>query len=405
MAVILTSNTATPEELSQALAAKGYTPSEAPKTEEKAEASATGEAPVEGKEHSETDPPKADEKKPEGETKTESLESGKEDTNRESATDGKPEDGGKKSKGGFQAKLEKQTKEIARLEEKLSEERGDRRRLEAQLEEARAKLAELQEPKQEEKREENKEVDLVRPEMPVLSDPEFDFDQEKYDAAMKEYPAKLEAYFNQQNERRLRQEAKERNEAEQKKAKETAAEAAAREFHTRVQDGAKDIPDYEEVLASVPADAPSLLDNSQAAETYIAQVSQNPAALLHYLMKDLADGDGAENQRIAKLAPMQQVIELSRIEERLAAAKGKSPAAAEPPKKEEPKARTEAKEESKPKKAPEAPIDTVGGRQHSAEIDFKTELQKAAEANDPKRYRELRAMQRVAAAKAQERVA
>lgn len=385
MAITLTTTNQDPQVLVDAFAKHGIQPV-APKEEAKPadkvveakEDVKTEESPVEGEKHSEKDP--VDGEKPAAEAKTE-LQDGEAPKAEEKPAGDKP-----KSRGGFQAKVDKLTAQADRLRDDLEAERGSKARLQAQLDEVNAKLAELNPVKTEEKKD-----DLVRPQEPTLE--EFEFDDAKYKAARAEYNGKLDAYYeavaDRKAEARVAALKAETEKAEAAKTEKARADA----FAGRVKEGASKIPNYQEVLEEMPDGYEGLIGKSSAASAYVLTESENPAVLLHFLMEDYLNNDEAETTRLLALSPIRQVIELRAIEERLTKAHSA-------PEVEQPKPKAAAppvKEEPKPKKAnPEAPIETVGGRVLQNTIDFTKELEAAAVAGDVKLYREIRKQQRAA---------
>ncbi len=383
--ITLTSTSQDPKALADVFAANGLTP-EAPTTidgqtsvqgEKKA---ATGDTPVEGDKHSESDQPAGD--KPVDDTTKETPE-GEVEKPKDAAVEGEPKPAEKKSKGGFQAKVEKLTAKAEELREALEAERGSKVALQKQLDEVNAKLVEAgivtKEP------EAKKDDGPVRPKRPTRQ--EHEFDEDKYEAAMDKYDSDLDKYHATVAKQKADEAAAElRKENEQKDAK-AAEQERIDAFVRRRQAGEKDFPDLHELLADIPDDHKDLMERSRVAADYLLMESKNPAALMHYLAKDYLENDDAETDRLLALTPFQLVIELNAIEARYTNKGGPTldPAPVVTP----------AKQQPKPKQAvPDAPIEPVGGRHTGGgTADLEKELR---ETRDPVRFRQIRAQLKAA---------
>lgn len=390
----LESNTATDEELKQALASLGATleeekavevPKEEPKSEPTGEPGADkGAAEPEGKTAPVTEPEKKESQEvPPGEPKED------------------------KAKGGWARKVEKLTAKVDSLQDRLDEELGDKGRLRNELAEAKAELAKANtaKPAAEEVK------GPVRPKRPTLA--ECDYDQDKLDTEMGKYDDLVDAYHKGLRDLDLEQFSKKERERQAQEAEEAKVKASNEAFGKRLDPGKAGYPDWEELFDEVgdreKAGEKSFVELSDVGAGYIWNESENPADLLHFLANDLVNGDGAEAERLLALTPFRLVIELKSIEDRIAQERK---AAVTPPKKEEPpKAavadapETPVKEQPKPKKTPDAPIEPLGGRTSPNPGNLEKQIADAANLEDGgKEYRRLREQQKVAAARAAGRI-
>lgn len=380
----LESNTATDEELQSALASLGVEapPEEKPVEVPEPQSEPTGEpgdkvaAEPEGKTEPVTEP-----------VKKESQE----------VPPGEPE----KAKGGWARKVEKLTARIDSLQDRLEEKSGGEERLRAELAEAKAELAKANTVKPAE------EVKgPVRPKRPTLA--ECDYDQDKLEAKMGEYDDLVDAYHKEVATQSSEEAVKKERERQAKDAADAKIQAANDAFAARRDAGKTHYPDWQEVLDDA-GDAVTVADKSEAVQSYIASKTKNPADLIYFFLKDLRDNDGAENERIAALDPFDQLFELKAIEERIT--KDRAVVVTPPKKEEPPKAaaadtpKTPVKEQPKPTKTPDAPIETLGGRTVANPGNFQKRLEDASKLDDGgKEYRKIRNEQKVAEARATGRV-
>lgn len=301
-----------------------------------------------------------------------------------------------KPKGGYQAKIEKLTRRIEEIQERLEEEAGSKSALRAERDELAAKLAELQPAEPE------KEPDLVRPtrpKAPRLKD--FDFDADKFEAAQETYDQEFAKYeedldkYNAEVRAREREEDRRKDaEARQKQEQEANVVRTVEQFEARRKKEEHLYEDYAELRDALPANARTIIDESPVVLDYVMKESEHPVHLVHFFMKDLIENDGAEGERIAKLPPIKQVLEVAKIEaglirENKAASKEKSGEAGEAP-----AAVTPAKELPKRVETPEEPIRPVGSRAATGGAkNLDQQMREAAERGDNKKFQELLAQQ------------
>jgi regulator of replication initiation timing len=366
MAAHIDANFGTEEELQAALASLGMEtdPVEAPKPEETPAPDAKTEPEVPG-----VDPAEAGEN-------AAGTEPAPKDTQGETH-----EERERKAKGGFKAKLDKLTAQAETLRAEIEEKNGNESRLRAELEDVKARLAELKPPEAA-----KPAAEPVKPKRPTLAS--FEFDQEKYEEALDKYDSDLTAFHKAVADQAIAAglEAERQRQADREQAAE--AERHFKEFTDRRDADRANYDDYDEVLSLVPKDeSDSLMSVSEPARAYIQRKSKHPADLIHYLATDYVYGDKEENQRLTSLDPMDQIIELKALEDRLVAerTKGKTTPKAEaaPPAKPKPAQRT-----------PEPPIDPVGGRTAGTVGNLEKQAQDAADRGDSKEYRRIRDLQR-----------
>lgn len=320
----------------------------------------------------------------------------------------------KKSKGGFQRKIETLTSRVDSLKDQLDEERGDKTRLKAKLEQAEAELEEMKAGgnKPSEEPADKGPAKPKRPKMPQLSDFEFDADkfaeaQKQYTADMDKYDDAMDVYFQAVAEHKANERVEAVRKADAAAAEEAKAIEIENEFVARKEDGKKNIPDFDEVLAQIPEKAVTYLDKNvipgttlSVAGAYIKYESEAPADLIHYFAQDYLDGE-SEGERLVNLSPTKQIIELRKIEEKLIAAREakskpkeekKPPVAAAPPANPKPATR----------KTPDEPIDPVGARGGTSGtgVDLQKQLEAAAEAGNGPEVRRIRGLMQQQAAKA-----
>lgn len=352
MAVTLESSTQDVQEMQDALVAAGLTVREPEKPAEPVKPAAEEKNPSETKEAPGEQIPA--ETKVEAPAATEVAEP--KTTQEPTQEEGTPEEKPSKSKGGFQAKVEKLTRRVDMLQEELEAKTGNEAALRQKLEEAQAELAALKpQPKE--------ESGPVRPKRPTRKD--FDFDEDKYEEALAKYDQELDEYHQA-----LRDKDRAEALAEFEKTAQARAEEAA--FLARRNADAKTIEDFDEVIAMLPPETEtSKIEIPPAVMTYIMQKSQHPAKLMYFLAKDYLENDSEARDRLAGMDPIDQLLEIREIERDLVA-KAKAepkPAKTAPAKAAEPNPPKPEAAPAKPKpkaETPEAPIDPVGSRTTAA---------------------------------------
>jgi hypothetical protein len=317
-----------------------------------------------------------------------------------------------KSKGGFQAKLDKATAKIDNLQEELDSERGDKTRIAEKLTAAQAELEAL---RGGETKPAAKDAGPVRPKAPVMPDlADFDFDQDKYKAALKtfrsdqeKYEGELDAYYEAMASKKAN-EAVATAEANAKKARDEQAAMESQNAFVALKD--RDAATYgEEAWAE-------LLENEPKWESYstvlpgLIMDSEIPGHLMMYLYEnpDELERISGMTDRLGQKHLLRQATAIGRIEDKLVAElKSKSNGApAKEPKPVAAAAAVAATEAppAKPAKpraeTPDAPIKPVGARMTGGgAVDYNALLEAAAKAGDGKEYRRLRALQHAEQAK------
>lgn len=375
MAVTLESNTQTEAELTDALVKNGLTPT-SQETEEKTE-----EGKVEEKKPSEPTEVPGEKVPAEAEgktaTETEAVETKSQETTQEEAEEVK-----KKSKGGFQSKNEKLTRQLGEAREELELERGDKTALRKRVEELEAKLADNK------PAEADKPKELVRPKRPELPElAEFDFDQEKYSAAMKTYRKdmslyddEMDAYHEAKAEKKVNAALEGEKEKTRAEKEQEAQQKAYNGFVSKKDAGRQNYDDWDDVIAEAEDMA-----FPPAIQGAIFE-SENPADLLYHFAKN-----PKELERFESLNPLSQVREITRLEDRIVAARTTEPkeeSKAAPEKKDPP-----AKEQPKRVETPDAPITPVGSRAQAKGKNFDEQLRAASESGDSKEFNRIRALQ------------
>ena len=308
-------------------------------------------------------------------------------------------------KGGYKAKIDKLTARTNALREEIDEERGSKASLRAKLEAAEAELAALKGGGRP-----SEEAPIAsgparpkRPKMPDLSDPNIDFDADKFSSARRKYEGEIEAYddamvtyFDTVAERKAEQ----RVEVERQRQAEDVRIARRSD---RIKAGIPDYPDYDEILERVkelPEGTAFPTDKCSSVNDYIEFKAKHTASLYRYFMLDFLDDDGAEGKRIAAMDPMDQVIELHEIESRLAqerTAKKTPPATPAAPAAIRAAAATPREIPATPpkptRKVPDEPLDTVGGHGATASAgNLEKQAHDAAERGDFKEFKRLSAL-------------
>ena len=327
----------------------------------------------------------------------------------------------KKSKGGFQAKNEKLTKLVNQQAEKISElelllEGGSSKRLSQELAEAKEELARLQggggaKP-------EAKETGPVRPKRPSMPDlVELDYDQDKFNAAMKQYRADMDKYDEEMDAYLAAQSTKAAQEAvAAKEAKDREAqvnEANQKALNAFVERRDRDVAELgkEELLADIDA---AEKDGSWAwPETLQLPILQSeiPGRLMIFLYEnpDELERISGYVDHLGNPNPVRMLRELGKIEDKLMAevsakqnGAGAKPEAVAPAK---PEAAPVAPAKQKQRaETPEAPIKPVGTRSAAGEAKSYWDLaNEARERGDMKEYQRLRVLEHQEKAKANAR--
>ncbi len=352
--ITLTSNSASPEELKQVLIDKGIVPDDEPAVVPSDKPSESDKAPSPGESPSGAPKDKTAPATEEGETPQ-----GKQAAEPAVPAEPKPE-------GKFEPRRKQLEKQVARLHEDLELERGGKAPLLKKIEVLEAELAALK-PAEADK----PKVDdaPVKPTRPKRAD--FDFDDDKYEAALDAYDSEVVAYNEALNKRIITQELAARDEKAKVDAQKAEADKVFGSFVQRRDEGAKQIEDYAELREA--AGDYKLPDE---VELHMIELSQHPAAFIAYFDRDKVENDGKELARIAALPPRFQIHEMAKLELQLASgAKKKTPTkpVADPPSvpaaaapvvdEAKPPATPEVIPPAKPKLKPEdAPIEPLGGR-------------------------------------------
>jgi hypothetical protein len=396
--VTLTSETQSPEEMAQAFEHFGYKPKvEGDKSEaEKPPVSETQVEPVETK-SDKTGEPGGDktpvETKPETVAAPEPAKDKKQETPQEDKAEPKVDEvtEHKKATDGFKRKLEAKVAELGRTREELEAERGDKSVLRDRIKALETQIEDL-------KPKDVKPTEPVKPKRPTRA--QFEFDDDKYEAAMDAHDTAMDAYNKQVNELAIT------------KALETAAEKSATEEAQRKSDAAyaafekrrdaeknsdaADLADWNDVrdkILAMPGKPLTIFEASDAASAFVAGEADNPAGVIHYFAKDLVETGGEESARVAALNPLAQIKELTKIDDRITAQRKASKKAPEP--KAEVKPEPEVKVEPEKPPAPivkppvktlESPLSPLGGGRGAA-LSGATDWQKLHE-TDPKRFQQ-----------------
>ena len=366
--VTMVSNTQSEQEISEAMTQAGLTPIvKAPKEPEaKVEDKTEPAAEPVGEPGEEIPAEPGDETKP-------ALEAGKTETQESSQVTEPPKP---KAKGGWQAKLEKKTRELDSIREELEQERGDKTKLREQIAELESQIAELK------PAEPAKPEQPVRPKRPSLA--EFDFDQDKYEAAMAEYDTQVEAYLRKVTEANVAKALADADERRKQEAAVEATQAELRAFEQRRDESKAVYEDFDDVLAGIPKSAVTALD-SDVVRGYVAGKSKQPALLMYFFAQDYLENGGAESERILALDPYDQIIEIKEIEKQIEAQLKAGKSEVKPEAKAEPEKKTPPARVTPPAKTPDSPITPVGGRVAGSNTGA-TDFHKLAETN-PKEFR------------------
>ncbi len=371
--ITLTSNSASPEELKQVLIDKGIVPDDESAVVPSDKPSESDKAPSPGESPSGAPKDKTAPATEEGETPQ-----GKQAAEPAVPAEPKPE-------GKFEPRRKQLEKQVARLHEDLELERGSKTALQDKIKAMEAELATLK-PAEADK----PKVDdaPVKPTRPKRAD--FDFDDDKYEAALDAYDSEVVAYNEALNKRIITQELAARDEKAKVDAQKAEADKVFSSFVQRRDEGAKQIEGYAELRKA--AGDYKLPDE---VELHMIELSQHPAAFIAYFDRDQVENDGKELARIAALPPRFQIHEMAKLELQLASGAKKNPkpaadppvpAAAAPVVDEAKPATPEVIPPAKPKLKPEdAPIEPLGGRTAGRNATL------ADAAGNPKKYFELRA--------------
>lgn len=301
-----------------------------------------------------------------------------------------PEAKEKKAKGGFQIKVEKLTKTVDLLQTQLEAKDGNEARLRRELEEAQAALAKLKPAEPE------KASEPVMPIRPKLKD--FDFDQDKYDAALDEHEKKVHAYHAEIRANDKQEIIKAEREDRAREQREAQTAKAMKDFEDRRNQSKEAYDDFDELMTALPKEAETLVDRSRVVADYIQFKSKDPAHLIHFLMKDFLEGDEAEAERFMKMDDYDQLIEIKALEDKLirehkkeskAKADEPAPVVETPPAKKAAEVATPEKEKQPRAKVPDEPIAPVGNSAPATGKDLNEQMKTAAAAGDSREYRRL----------------
>jgi hypothetical protein len=372
MAVTITSNFGTEQEIKDALGANGLSVSEppaaAPATPAQPEtkipehvAEPGGEAPKAAAGETDATPevattqePKPQEVQPEGEKEP--------------------------SRGKFKAEKQKLRDRITQLEDERDSERALSARKTAELEESRAKLAELTKPAVVPKADDTP----VEPKRPTRAD--AGFDDEKFDELLAKYDSDYKVYNRAVTEKTVR-DALAAAEAQRLEEKETAERQ--REFSAyeakRDAESAK-IADYHELREAFP-DKDLVTDIEY---TYLVE-SEHPGYFMREIMNDVVNNGSQELTRIRSLHPVLQVRELTNWERRAyaEATRPTEPVPASPVVATAPAKPPEVAVPARPKPAAlQEPIETLGSRSVAGGKRTLQEVAELAAAGDASARRE-----------------
>lgn len=218
----------------------------------------------------------------------------------------------RKSKGGFQVKVEKLTRQLEDTREQLDAERGDKTKLRSKIEELEAQLDTLQ-PKPATK---DELVKPTRPVMPELSD--FD-DLAKYQESLKQYRTDLNKYdtdLDDYNNKRAEQKIQEQIAASDARR---AQEESQRQYLERLNKSRAAYEDFNELREAIPDGETTITDVSRVVRDYIALKSKDPAHLIHYFLDDHVNNGAAEAARLLDMDEFDQLIEITALERKLVA--------------------------------------------------------------------------------------
>ena len=394
--ITVDTNTQRANEVLDAFKAHGYEPVEEKKPEPKPEAKTTesAEAPgdkIPAEAAGGTDAPVV-------ETKTQETDP--------APTQTTPEP--KKNKGGFQAKLEKLTSKVGTLQDELDAERGDKTRIAERLAAAQAELEALKGGGTVKTVEPEKATGPVRPKRPEMPDlAEFDYDQDKYQAAMKAYRSNLDKFDAELDEYHAAvadQKAKQAVAEDKQKTQRAREEAAAIEMQNAfVALKDRDAAEYdEEEWAELVDNQPNWQEVSPVLPGVIMQ-SEIPGHLMMYLYQN-----PDELERISKMVDykgepnvLKQTATLSKIEDKVIAQRNGAATGGQGQPEAKPVAASKVVVDTpppaKPKQkveTPDAPLNPVGARTaRSGSTDYKTLQREASERGDTKEYQRLRALE------------
>ena len=298
MAVTITSNFGTEQEIKDALGANGLSVSEPP-----AAAPATPAQP-------ETKIPEHV-AEPGGETPKAAA--GETDATPEVATTQEPKPHGvqpegekEPSRGKFKAEKQKLRDRITQLEDERDSERALSARKTAELEESRAKLAELTKPAVVPKADDTP----VEPKRPTRAD--AGFDDEKFDELLAKYDSDYKVYNRAVTEKTVRDAlaAAEAQRLEEKETAERQREFSA--YEAKLDAESAKIADYHELWEAFPDAAHNDLV-TYVEYTYLVG-SEHPGYLMREIMNDVVNNGSQELTRIRSLHPVLQVRELTNWE-------------------------------------------------------------------------------------------
>ena len=218
-----------------------------------------------------------------------------------------------------------------------------------------------------------KKDELVKPTRPKRAD--FDFDDDKYEAAMAEYDVAVDTYNEKRSAKQV-SDALAAKAVEERTSREQTENAKRYDaFVQRKEADAKSIDDWDDVFEAI-SDKP--VEFTPAVELAIMK-SDHPGLIMFHFAKDALEHDSEDWQRIAAMDPVDQVREITRLEMNLVnkPTPAPAPAAVVPIAKPEPPA--------KPKPAPkrvEDPITPVGTRGASTPTRSLAEVAEMAAAGD-----------------------
>ena len=389
--ITIASNSGTEQDIADAMAANGIKPEDVAAPEKEAK-------PAEDKSAESGEPGVKDpaETGKESAAVTEPAKDKSQEKPPEEQAEGEPQTEPRKAKGGFQIKVEKLTKTVDLLQTQLEAKDGNEARLRRELEEAQAKLAELKPAEPETPKE------LIRPKRPKLSD--FEFDQDKYDAALEAYETKLDEYHAAVTDKTVSDRLKAENETRAKQEREQQTAKAVKEFEDRRNKSKEAYEDFDELMQALPATAETLVDRSRVVADYIQFKSKDPAHLIHYLMKDFLEGDEKEANRFMQMDDYDQLIAIRDLEAQLisehkkeakteAEATATAAATGTVPEKKAPEAATPAKDKPARARVPDEPITPVGNSAAAKGKDLNEQMNAAAASGDGKEFRRLLALQ------------
>lgn len=310
MAVIITTSADTPEQITEGLAALGH------KVSVEVQGTPPGEQPQpQGVTVTEVTEP-TDEKEPE-ETKTEEKTASDSEPDKEEKKDEVKAEATEKPKVGeepaeepdAEAPKNKADRKLLNRIDKVVKQRNELKEAATEKDSRIAELeAELAGRKKEAKEEEPELEKPVRPKMPVASDPEIGFDEEKLTAAREKYETDLNAYEDKKSEYDKAQTVKELT-ARQKQEREEQERAAVTAAHEKRIASAKErYDDWDDAMDAFEAAGIQILN---IVGNTLMESEQGPD-ILYYLASNLE-----EAERIGELSrtrPDRALREIGKLE-------------------------------------------------------------------------------------------